>query len=64
VREDRAFELREEHRGLHEWVDDLRRQGLDVTALLVQGPTVDTLLAEAVSLDASHVVLGWNRKGP
>ena len=57
VRDARAFELREEHRGLQEWADELRRQGLDVTALLVAGPTVDTLLAEAARLQASYVVL-------
>jgi nucleotide-binding universal stress UspA family protein len=64
VRDDRAFELREEHRGLHEWAEDLRGRGLDVTPLLVQGPTVDTLLAEAARLHASYVVLASRGHGP
>lgn len=63
VRDDRAFELREEHRGLHEWAGELRERGLDVTPLLVQGSTVDTLLAEATRLHASYVVLGSTGHG-
>lgn len=63
VRDHRAFELREEHHGLHEWAGELRGQGLDVTPLLVQGPTVDTLLAESVRLHASYVVLASRAHG-
>jgi nucleotide-binding universal stress UspA family protein len=63
VRDDRALELREEHRGLHEWAGELRERGLDVTPLLVQGPTVDTLLAEAARLHASHVVIASRGHG-
>ena len=63
VRDDRALELREEHRGLQEWADELRGRGLDVTALLVQGPTVDTLVAEATRLRASYLVLAPRSQG-
>jgi nucleotide-binding universal stress UspA family protein len=63
VRDDRAFELREEHRGLREWAGELQGRGLDVTPLLVQGPTVDTLLAEAARLHASYMVLASRGHG-
>jgi len=58
VRDARAEELRDEHRHLQRMADSLRAHDVDATALLVQGPTVETLLAQADDLDADIVVVG------
>ncbi len=63
VRKTRADELREEHRDLQQWASDLREQGLDAEALLVQGPTVETLVERARHLDADLIVLGSHGHG-
>jgi nucleotide-binding universal stress UspA family protein len=63
VRETRAGELRKEHRDLQQWASDLRDQGLAAEALLVQGPTVETLAERAEHLDADLVVLGSHGHG-
>lgn len=63
VRDARARELRDEHRELQRRADDLRERGIDVEALLVQGPTVDTILGKAAHLDADLLVLGSHGHG-
>ncbi len=63
VRTTRAGELRAEHRDLQQWASDLRDRGLDAEALLVQGPTVETLLERAQHLDADLIVLGSHGHG-
>lgn len=63
VRATRAGELRAEHRDLQQWASDLRDQGLEAEALLVQGPTVETLVERADHLKADLIVLGSHGHG-
>lgn len=63
VRDAIATELREEHRQLQRLAAKLRAAGIDATALLVQGPTVQTLLAKVRHLDADHIVIGSHGHG-
>lgn len=58
VREDRAKTLHREHKTLQESAQWLRDAGLDVTPLLVQGPTAETLLNLAKQHDVDAVVIG------
>ena len=58
VREQVAKELREEHRQLQEHTDKLRDAGIDATAILVRGPTVEALLAMAEKQDTDLIVAG------
>ena len=58
VRDTVARELRREHQQLQQLAGDLRASDIDTTALHVQGPTVQTLVAEARHLDADHIVIG------
>ena len=44
VRDSRAKELRDEHRELLERASALRDRGVDANALLVEGPSVQTIL--------------------
>lgn len=63
VREQVAKELREEHRQLQEHTDKLRDAGIDATAILVRGPTVEALLAMAEKQDSDLIVAGSHGRG-
>lgn len=63
VRDQVAKEFREEHRQVQGYADQLTSEGIDVTALLVQGPTVQTILEEADRHDADLIVMGSHGHG-
>ena len=58
IRDDRASELREEHRMMSTYKDELNQKGLDTEALLVGGETVDTLMGEIEKLKAELLIIG------
>lgn len=58
IRDDRAHELREEHKQLTSYKTHLRKKGLHVEALLVSGPTVETILNEVEKLKADLLIIG------
>ena len=63
VRDSKAEELRLEHRELQTLAKQLIDQGLKAEALLIQGPTAETLVKEAVKLNADMIVLGAEDHG-
>ena len=63
VRTQVANELRREHRDVQALAQTLRDDGLDATALLVRGPTVETTLKEAENLKAELIVVGTHGHG-
>lgn len=63
VRTQVAQELRREHRDVQTLAEKLRDDGLDATALLIRGPTVETTLKEAESLEADLIVVGTHGHG-
>jgi nucleotide-binding universal stress UspA family protein len=63
VRTQVAKELRREHREVQALADGLRDEGLDATALLIRGPTVETTLKEADKLKAGLIVVGTHGHG-
>jgi nucleotide-binding universal stress UspA family protein len=63
VRDQVAREFRDEHRKLQEYADRMRDEGLPVTALMIQGPVVDTVIAEAERLEADMLVVGSHGYG-
>jgi nucleotide-binding universal stress UspA family protein len=63
VRTQVAQELRREHRDVQALAEKLRSEDIDATALLVRGPTVETTLKEAKSLEADLIVLGTHGHG-
>ncbi len=63
VRELRAHELRDEHRGLQEAATRLRARGLAAEAQLIQGPTVETLVERAEQQGADLLVIGSHGHG-
>ncbi len=58
VRGQVAAEHHARHQQLQQIADRLRADGVDAKALLLQGPTVATVIAEAERLEADLIVLG------
>ena len=52
-----------EHRQIQEIANRFRKSGLDATALLVHGPTVEYILKEALELDVDMIVVGSHGRG-
>ena len=63
ARESLAIKFHKEHSQIQEIADRLREADLDATALLVHGPTVETILKEASDLDVDMIVVGAHGKG-
>ena len=63
VRDALAKRFHGEHRQIQEIADRLREAGLDTTALLVQGVTVETILNVASKLDVDMIVVGSHGRG-
>jgi nucleotide-binding universal stress UspA family protein len=63
ARETLAKKFHDEHRQVQEIANRLRKAGLDATALLVHGETVDTILKEAADLDVDMIVVGTHGRG-
>ena len=63
VRDSRAHELRTEHARLQHMADRLSLKGIQTDALMVQGNTSDTLLAQAEEWAADVIILGNRRHG-
>jgi nucleotide-binding universal stress UspA family protein len=63
VRDQRAQRLRDEHRELQRSADRLRAGGIQATALLIQGPTVEKILSEAERVAADFIVMASHGHG-
>jgi len=63
VRDSMAKRFHNEHRQMQEIADRLRNSGLDATALLVQGATVEMILKEASKLDIDMIIVGSHGRG-
>ncbi len=58
-----ARRFHKEHQQLQQLGHELRSEGLDCVALLVQGSTVETILGEIEKLSVDMVILGSHGKG-
>ncbi len=63
VRDQVADEYHQEHVKLQELADRLRADGLDATALLIQGPTTEKIIEQAKKLDVTLIMAGAHRRG-
>ncbi|NNF66120.1 MAG: universal stress protein [Gammaproteobacteria bacterium] len=63
VRGQVAKELRDEHRQLQKYADELREAGVDAKAMLVRGPTVKALLEMAGKQGADMIIVGSHGRG-
>ncbi|MDH5586970.1 MAG: universal stress protein [Nitrospirota bacterium] len=58
-----ARRFHKEHLQIQQLSQELRSKGLDCDALLIQGPTVETILRESKKLSVDMVVVGSHGKG-
>ena len=58
IRDYRADELNLENEILNDYVDKLKKRGINAEGLLVQGPTIDTILDESQKLSIDMIVFG------
>ena len=63
ARESLAKKFHQQHRQIQELAERFRKSGVDATALLVHGKTVDTILTEAADLDIDVIVVGSHGRG-
>ena len=58
-----AHKFTRAHGQIEEAARELRKEGLDVTALLVQGATAESILREANRLSADVILMGTRARG-
>ena len=58
-----AERFHREHTEMQAIAKNLRTEGLDATALLIRGATVDTILNEASKLEADIIIVGSHGRG-
>lgn len=63
ARESLAKKFHVEHRQIQELASRMRKAGVETTALLVHGATVDTILKEASDLEVDMIVVGSHGRG-
>lgn len=63
VRDQVADELRRERDELHRLAERLRAAGISTTAVMVPGPTVETIFAQATKRNAELIVIGSHGHG-
>jgi nucleotide-binding universal stress UspA family protein len=63
VRDQVAAQQRHSHRELQAMAENLRAEGHDATALLVQGPTAEKILSEAERLKADLILMATHGHG-
>ena len=63
ARESLAKKFHQQHRQIQQMAERFRESGIDATALLVHGKTVDTILKEAADLDIDVIVVGSHGHG-
>ena len=63
ARESLAKKFHIEHRQIQELASRMRKAGVETTALLVHGATVDTILKEASDLEVDMIVVGSHGRG-
>ncbi|MBD3868560.1 MAG: universal stress protein [Acidobacteria bacterium] len=63
VREQVAAEFHRERQQVEAMADDLRKSGIEAAGLVVQGPTVATILDEVQRRDAGLLVVGSHGHG-
>ena len=62
VRDQRAEDLREEHKLLQRYSENLKQNGIDAEGLLVQGATTEMIIKEAQKLKTDMIIIGHNKR--
>ncbi len=62
IRDTRADELRDEHKLLQKFADELNKEGVETEGLLVQGATIEMIVKEAKKLKTELIIAGHNKR--
>lgn len=62
VRDQRAEDLREEHKLLQQYAQSLKQNGVDADGLLIQGATTEMIIEEAKKLNIDMIIAGHNKR--
>jgi len=63
IRDSRASELRAEHRKLQDYADSLEEKSINSEGLLVQGATIEMIIAESQKLNIDLIIAGHHDRG-
>lgn len=63
IRDFRADEIRQEHRMLRTYTDELKSREIEADGLLISGATIEMILHEAHKLKADLLVIGHHKHG-
>jgi nucleotide-binding universal stress UspA family protein len=63
VRDAMARTFHREHRQIEAAAQELRKDGVDATALLLQGPTAEMILKESDKLSVDAILMGTRARG-
>ena len=63
IRDERASELRSEHRQLQAYTDKLKGRAIESEGLLVQGATIEMIIEESEKLNIDLIVAGHLKQG-
>ncbi len=58
IRDSRASELRKEHKLLEKHANDLKKKGVQAEGLLIQGATIEMIMAESKKLNIDLIIAG------
>ena len=58
IRDVRASELRNDHKGLQKYVSILKDKGVKADGLMISGPTIEMIMEESKKLDIDLIVTG------
>ena len=61
IRNERAEELKNEHHLMTEYVNEIRAKSINAEGLLVQGPTIETIISESNKLFIDLIICGHHR---
>jgi nucleotide-binding universal stress UspA family protein len=57
----KAEELKKDHKQVHEYTEQLRKDGIQAEGLLIEGPTVKMILDEALKLEIDLIIIGSHK---
>lgn len=60
IRDGRADELKDEHKKLFKYAEELNGKGMDTEALLVQGATIEQILDKSKELKIDLIIAGYH----
>lgn len=63
IRDGVASELRNEHRQIQEYADQIRKKGIEADGLLIQGATIEMILEESKKLNVDLIIAGHHERG-